>query len=162
MFDNTESICRAAACLTFTDGRTRYVAQGGTFISLERPDTPHVEIWRSSEIPNLVFGTAVRPCPAMNPETVYGIVYQEGDRRLVRDWSPKEYLVFERQVDQGLAMIEDETRAVWGRQIVQICAGFVVRAVRAFQVGADRFTLVEDGDGDEFLVKGTVGQLCLT
>ena len=161
MFDNIEVLCRAAACLSFTDGRKRYVGLSSAALSLDRPQEPHVEIWRSAEIPNLVFGTAVRPCPDLHPSVVYGIVYYDGDRRLARDWSPTEYLVFERRVDRSLVVVEDDTAALHGSDVICLSAGFVVRAVRSFQVGAERFTVLEDGDGNEFLIMGMVGQLCL-
>jgi hypothetical protein len=55
----------------------------------------------------------------------------------------------------ALIALEEETPAVMvGGEIVALSAGFVVRPVRTFQVGADVFTLLEDGDGNEFVVPG--------
>lgn len=160
MFHDIDVACRAAACLTHADGRKRFVYQNGNgpTVTIERPCHPHTEIWRSAEIHTLIMGTSIRPCPALHPSALYGIVFQEGGRSWVRDWHGKNHLVFLRDAGAaGLISLPDETPAFMpGGDIVYLSAGFVVQVTQLFQVGADFFSLLEDGDGNEFLVWGRV------
>lgn len=167
MFDNSETMCRAAACMTFADGRNRYVYQfgGNPIITTERPQREHTEIRRSGEIHNLVTGTAVRPCPNLHPSAIYGIVYNDKDGRWARDWHGHEYLVFQREAPTNeFISITKTTPALWqGRganwKEIELFGGFVVRATNVYVVSADIFTMLEDGDGDQFLVAMSATQL---
>lgn len=167
MFDNILTVCRAAACLTFADGRNRYVYVfgGKHIIATTRPQREHVEIRQSGEIPNLMTGTKVRPCPKLHPAVIFGIVYNDADGRWARDMWCDEYLVFERgtAVD-GLFAAASAVPGLWqGRSVnwrqVDLHAGFVVRAVASYVVGAEIITLLEDADGDEFIVAMSAAQM---
>lgn len=166
MFDDIETVCRAAACLTFADGRDRYVYKfgGDPIITTIRPQREHTEIRRSGEINNLVMGVRVRPYPAgMHPAAVNGIAYNDAAGHWLRDVYNAEYLVFDRCVDGDLLAIQEPTQALWrGRNVnwreTELFGGFIVRATAVFQIGPHNFTLLEDGDGDEFLVEGV--KLC--
>lgn len=167
MFDDIETVCRAAACMTFADGRARYVLQfgGDPIIATERPRRDHTEIRQSGEIPNLVTGTNVRPCPDVPSSAVYGIVYNDTDGRWARDWCGHEYLVFQRETPTNeFISITQTTPALWqGRGAnwkgIELFGGFVVRPTASYLIGADIFTMLEDGDGDEFLVAMSATQL---
>lgn len=168
MFDY-KTVCRAAACLTFADGCDRYVYVfgGDPIIATSRPLREHTEIRRSGEINNLVMGVGVRPYPgAMHPAAVNGITYDDALGRWVRDAYNAEYLVFDRGAGAGdLTAIHEPIQALWrGRSAnwreIELFGGFVVRTTAVYQIGADIFTLLEDADGDEFLVEGMV-KLCL-
>ena len=156
MFDTTDSLTRAAACLTHADGRVRYVYQNGAgpTVSLERPSGEHVEVHRDPDLPWVVFGTNVRPCPHIHPSAVFGFVYTNESGRWARDWTARQFTVFDREGEGRLFAIANDSPAVWNGQVIQMSKGFVVRSVGTYEIGGELFTLLESADGDEFLVVG--------